>query len=511
MWIVYLTVAIGFLFAIVTRERSRRATNGLPEGPRGYPLLGCYTFLKTYPERTLHRWAQKYGSLYSFMVGNQRFVVASDLDIAKDLFLSKRSICSDRKETFVKSQTILKGRGITSTSYGAIWRRHRKIAVISLERQDVNQHIGVLDSQTTKMIRALYKASADGEHVNPEAHINRCSLDCMRAITFGSLGIPATDSQVLDLSRKFMTMTGPMTNLVDFLPSWLQRNVPWETKRRGKELHATLVDIYGRQVKRIQHDIENDVHVENCLVKTMITRRERDQLDDLDMTMLASAFMLDGRNNTSHPRVRQRDHEELDRVVGRSRPPNLGDEASLPYCRAIVKELERCHNPFWLGVPHAVSQDLVYNDKRIPAGSALILNTWTMHHDPARWSNPLEFNVIHPCSRKNIMPDRYLNDGLSSIESARLANPRMRDHWTFGVGRRICPGILVAQREIWLAVAKMLWAFDMAEVPGEPIDLSKYNDVSGRSPIPFKILLRPRFKKVDEVVAKAEATADWAA
>jgi hypothetical protein len=77
--------------------------------------------LRTYPEQTLHRWAQKYGSPYSFTIGNQRFVVVSDPKTAKFLFLNKGSICSDRKETLVKSQTILKGRGITSSLYGGMW------------------------------------------------------------------------------------------------------------------------------------------------------------------------------------------------------------------------------------------------------------------------------------------------------------------------------------------------------------------------------------------------------
>jgi cytochrome P450 len=101
-------------------------------------------------------------------------------------------------------------------------------------------------------------------------------------------------------------------------------------------------------------------------------------------------------------------------------------------------------------------------------------------------------------------PDRYLHDSLSSAQSARLVNPHLRDHWTFGVGRRICPGIVVAQREIWLAVTKVLWAFDLAEVPGQPVDLNEYDGASGRSPVPFEIVLKPRFRGVGEVMAEAE-------
>ena len=91
---------------------------------------------------------------------------------------------------------------------------------------------------------------------------------------------------------------------------------------------------------------------------------------------------------------------------------------------------------------------------------ASLLHADGMHHDPVRYPEPHVFN-----------PDRYLDDELSTSDSANLADPFARDHWVFGAGRRICPGINVAEREIFLTVARMLWCFRMEEVPGEPIDL----------------------------------------
>lgn len=71
----------------------------------------------------------------------------------------------------------------------------------------------------------------------------------------------------------------------------------------------------------------------------------------------------------------------------------MEDEADLPYVRAIVKEVERCHNPFWLGTPHVASENFTYNGSFIPKDTVVVLNTWTMHHDPARHKNPMDFNV----------------------------------------------------------------------------------------------------------------------
>lgn len=83
--------------------------------------------------------------------------------------------------------------------------------------------------------------------------------------------------------------------------------------------------------------------------------------------------------------------------MGRDRLPTVEDEASLPYIHAIVKEVERCHNPFWLGTPHVASENFTYDGKFIPKDTVLVLNTWTMHHDENRHQSPMEFNVSISC------------------------------------------------------------------------------------------------------------------
>ena len=65
--------------------------------------------------------------------------------------------------------------------------------------------------------------------------------------------------------------------------------------------------------------------------------------------------------------------------------------------------------------------------------------------------------------------------------------------------------MLVAEREIWLTIARMLWAFDMTEVPSEPIDLNEYDGLSGRSPMPFRINIKPRDAEVESVIKKENA------
>ena len=58
----------------------------------------------------------------------------------------------------------------------------------------------------------------------------------------------------------------------------------------------------------------------------------------------------------------------------------------------------------------------------------------------------------------------------------------------------------VAEREVFLAIARMLWAFKMDEIPGEPVDLKEYDGLSGRSPVSFRIKITPRHDQVETVL-----------
>lgn len=58
----------------------------------------------------------------------------------------------------------------------------------------------------------------------------------------------------------------------------------------------------------------------------------------------------------------------------------------------------------------------------------------------------------------------------------------------------------VAEREVWLAISRMLWAFTMEQIADEPIDLKEYDGLSGRSPVPFRIKMTPRDNKVAQVL-----------
>lgn len=92
--------------------------------------------------------------------------------------------------------------------------------------------------------------------------------------------------------------------------------------------------------------------------------------------------------------------------------------------------------------------------KLIPKGTTIILNVWGLHHDPKRFPNHDVFD-----------PDHYLGVTKSAPELAASADYEARDHYGYGSGRRLCPGIHLAERNLFLGIAKLLWAFNI--LPGK--------------------------------------------
>lgn len=83
-----------------------------------------------------------------------------------------------------------------------------------------------------------------------------------------------------------------MSNLVDFIPLLQKFNTPLVV--RGKKLHNDLVGTYGGFVKDIEQKMASGVEVPDCLTKSMLMVREAEELDELDVALLAGAFMIGG-------------------------------------------------------------------------------------------------------------------------------------------------------------------------------------------------------------------------
>ena len=103
--------------------------------------------------------------------------------------------------------------------------------------------------------------------------------------------------------------------------------------------------------------------------------------------------------------------------------------------------------------------------------------------DPAKYDEPQIFK-----------PERYLDFPRSSFEYAAGDQTR-RDHFSFGVGRRVCPGAKLAEMTLDLALANVLWGLAIKPPKGvDAIDAGPdaWDTTEFQAPKPFAVRFEPR-------------------
>lgn len=118
-----------------------------------------------------------------------------------------------------------------------------------------------------------------------------------------------------------------------------------------------------------------------------------------------------------------------------------------------------------------------------------------MQRDPADYDDP-----------ENFIPERYLNNP-SGLKAGVAATDGKKPTYTFGAGRRICPGEAFAHNSVLLVMAKLLWAFNI--IAPEPIDMrveTGFHTGLVLGPKPFKVDFVARDEtKAAGIVADFEA------
>ena len=161
--------------------------------------------------------------------------------------------------------------------------------------------------------------------------------------------------------------------------------------------------------------------------------------DNMRMTMNTFVMAM-----ISHPEVQHRGREELDRICEyATRLPVLEDLANAPYVASMVKEVLRWRPTVPLIPPHELTEDLEFEGHLFKAGTCFLINSIALSNE---WENADRYD-----------PARWTKGEASEQEP-------VAHFFGFGGGRRICVGYKVAQQALSLAIARILYCFDITPV-----------------------------------------------
>lgn len=234
---------------------------------------------------------------------------------------------------------------------------------------------------------------------------------------------------------------------------------------------------------------------------TLIEEGEtKDARGDFDLRWTANSMYAAGIDTTftlvlqfflvmrEYPDAMAKAQKEIDSVVGSDRLPTFADRKNLPYVEALFNECLRYSVGVPLALPHRLMEDDIYEGMFIPKGTLVFANIWNISRDETVFKDPHLFN-----------PERYLEP--VDDEMAKRRDPKT---FTFGFGRRICPGRHLVQSSAWILMASFLATMNISKAVdenGKEIEQEiKYENAVFRMPSGLCIDIKPRSERAVGII-----------
>ncbi|KAJ7917388.1 cytochrome P450 [Mycena leptocephala] len=502
MAILFAVAAVALCAAILLRRVGTRE-HGLPPGPPTVPILGnLHIFPTEFPHLKFTEWARKYGGLYSLKVGPSTVVVLTDAAAVTELMERRGASTADRPPLHIGDRTT-GGSYMMFAHYTQTYRTLRKTAATILTAHAAARHLPIQRAEATHLLYDILR-SPQSFYIN----IQRYSTSVVLSVLYGKR---APRYQTPEVTAVFHVMNEwshvaepgatPPVDAIPLLKFVPERWAKWKRDcRRIRTLHRALYfGLLNETKERLRRGDGNGSYMEEVLA-----RKEELGMDNEMAGYFGSALMEGGSETTSsylqslvlalvaYPEVQKKAHEEIDDVVGEHRMPILEDLEHMPYIRAVILETHRFRPVTPLALPHATLATEKYQGYTIPKGTTIFVNTWGIFHDPELYDDP-----------DNFVPERYLLTENGTKPGVGGSGPKPT--LVFGFGRRICPGIHVAQNSINLNAMNLLWGFDFnpeIDVDGKlvPADTFAYKKGGLAGPLPFKCQITPRTTEKAKII-----------
>lgn len=487
-------VILWFISLVLKQNRLQPSS---PPGPRGLPLVGYLPFLGPNLYRTFSELQNVYGSIFKIQIGTKLWIVISSPSLAAEVVRDQDVTFANRDPSVASKIASLGASDITFSNYGHEWRKMRKIfASEMLSNSRLDASYCLRKQQVKKMIADIYEKAGEVVDIGELAFV--AIMNSVTSMVWGQILKGSKDAAIKaefrPVLQEFMQLLA-MPNISDFFPLLAR----FDLQGIGRRMKAISLQCERIIDSAINHynDLENNGQIDFLGYLLQLTKSE-DPAMSLTIVQVKSMLMdiVIGGMDTSvtivewamaemlrHPNVMEEVQEELAKIVGLNSSIEEAHLSELKYLKAVVKETFRLHAPLPLLVPHCSSKSATVGGYMIPKGSQIFLNVRAIQTDPQLWEAPLEFQ-----------PERFMRG--SSAEAVDYGGNHLQ-FLPFGSGRRICPGIPLAERTVMHVLASLLHAFEWSLPNGvEDVDLSEKFGIVVKKEKPLLAVPRPRLSRL---------------
>ncbi|KAJ8771502.1 hypothetical protein K2173_026679 [Erythroxylum novogranatense] len=439
----------------------------LPPGPKPWPIIGNILQLMKNPHVSLANLAKVHGPLVSLRLGTQLLVVGSSPQAASEILKTQDRLLSGRRisKLSVYESDVLDRMSIVSTSKCTDeWKYLRTLCRNELFSAKAIESQAILrEKKVAELVEFL--GVREGKVVNIG--------EAVFAIVFNILGNLFVSRDIISIEDKGaghglkcliwkIMEIGATPYLPDYFPIWDIQDQKRKLSKLIKEMSAT----WESEIKE-----RREIQVQDSSKADFLDVFIANGFDDQKISWLFLEMFGAGTDTTTvtvewataelikNKQVMNKVRQELREF--NQNPIKESQVGQLQYLNACVKETLRLHPPVPFLIPRCAAETCKVMDYTVPKNSQVIVNVSAIGRDPSVWEDPLLFK-----------PERFIGTSLDFKGQNFELLP-------FGGGRRICPGLPMAARQVPLILATLIQSFDWSLPNGEdPQDLDM-NDKFG--------------------------------
>ncbi|KAI9266100.1 cytochrome P450 [Sporodiniella umbellata] len=439
LWPVSLTlVSIYFL----TRKRFEKK-KGIKEIPYpssiSWPIFGIYS-----PIRKLNQW-------------HTELVVVKDPKIAHEILVKNGKDISTRPYHRFLSEMYSKNEsGVIFGRYSHAWKKKRAFISSLLKPASVDALCSLTSFEAKETMKRFTEAAKSGRSFNPSSNLGLYTMNTIMGITFGKRFDSIEDPGFITIRSmvdRFITFSGTTGDIATFFPQLFWINYLIKAK---KKLEAVTGYINSVRIGLLQEALKSEkVSLAKDLYKikeeTSVFTEEDIQVmtsgsDTVSVALYWALVII-----SNYPDVQEKLIAELNNWKSknptRDTPSFTQDREDFLYSICVQREVLRFRPPAPNGTVRVCTKDLVIGQYVIPKGTNIVAHLLAMNFDTDTYDDPEAFR-----------PERFIKNTQKMSASANN-NIEERDQFAFGWGRRLCPGIYLAEIEMFNFFAQFFSKF----------------------------------------------------
>ncbi|XP_057772573.1 trans-cinnamate 4-monooxygenase-like [Salvia miltiorrhiza] len=465
----------------VAISKVRRRRLNLPPGPLSLPIFGSWLQIgNSFDHHDFVALGKKFGDVFLLRMGQRDISVVSSPELAKEVLVTQGKEFGSRSRNIVFDIFTGKGQDMIFTEYGDHWRKMRRIVTVPFFTNKVVQHYSAdWEAEAAAVVADVRgNPAAAAEGVVLRRRLELMVYNNVYKIMFDRKFESEEDPSYVKLksvnaerSRLGQSLNYNFGDFIPILRPFLRGylKICREVTRRRLDLYKHT---FLKQRKNLVSTTTIDKNGLKCGVDHFLEAQHNGEINEDNLLYIVENMNVAAIETTvwalewtiaeliNYPQIQEKVRAEIRTVLGPEQQVSESDTNKLPYLQAVIKETLRRRMVVPCLLPHMNLHQAKLGGFDIPAQSRVLVNAWWLANNPAHWNKPEEFR-----------PERFLEE-----ESRVEATGNDFKYIPFGVGRRSCPGIVLAMPVLSITLGRLVQNFELLPPPGQSkIDTAENN------------------------------------